>query len=227
MFFFYFLFILLIIASFGAQWKLRSKFNKYQKTSLIKGYSGEEVAKMMLRANGIFDVGVTQVDGQLTDHYNPMNKTVNLSPDVFYGRNAASVAVAAHEVGHAVQHATGYSWLQMRSLFVPFLSFVSPWLPWIIMLGGFLLNTFPILLGVGIVLYAGVTLFSFITLPVEFDASARGLAFVRSNVAVTDEENDIAKDALWWAGTTYVIAALAALAELIYLILRFMGRSKD
>jgi len=185
----------------------------------------------MLHDNGIYDVKVMSADGQLTDHYNPADKTVNLSTDVYYGRSVAAAAVAAHECGHAVQHAKSYHWLQFRSDMVPVVSISSNLLQWVLILGilliGFTGN--PIVLGIGVAGLALITLFSFITLPVEFDASKRALIWLKNNRIVmnTPEENEQAKDALWWAAMTYVVAALGALANLLYYASMLFGRSRD
>ncbi len=223
-----FLFILIFIASMAVQWILKSKFSKYSQTALQSNYSGQEVAEMMLRDNGITDVQVMSVEGKLTDHYDPAKKTVNLSHEVFYGRNAAAVAVAAHEVGHAVQHSTAYAWLNFRSAMVPVLTVTSQYMSWIIMAGIVLINISMIPLGIGVALFALTTLFSFITLPVEFDASARGLKYISSRGIVTSSEYALSKDALRWAAMTYVVAALSSLASLLYYAsLLFGGRSRD
>ena len=202
--------------SMFAQWRLRSKFKKYSLTPLANGMSGEEIARRMLADNHISDVRVMSVEGQLSDHYNPADKTVNLSQDVFYGRNAAAAAVAAHECGHAVQHADAYAMLNFRSAMVPVLNASSKFMPWLIFGGVMLLSTTPIPLMIGIVLFAITTIFSFITLPVEFDASRRALAWLDTRSIVTKDELVMSKDALWWAASTYVIAALSSLATLIY-----------
>ena len=220
----YLLLIVLMAASWGIQWRLRSKFKQYALVPLRSGLSGAEVAAKMLADNGIYDVRVISTDGQLTDHYNPANKTVNLSESVFAERSAAAAAIAAHECGHAVQHATAYSMLKFRSALVPTLSAVSRYMPWILLGGILLLRTSVIPLGVGIALFSLTTLFSFITLPVEFDASRRALAWMDSRGVVTTEEHAMAKDALWWAAMTYVVAALASLATLLYYVSIFMRR---
>jgi Zn-dependent membrane protease YugP len=222
------LFIIVFIVSYGIQWKLKSKFAKYSQTPLQSNLSGKEVAEMMLRDNGIFDVQVFSVDGQLTDHYDPAKKTVNLSNEVFHGRNAAAVAVAAHECGHAVQHATAYSWLNFRSAMVPMLSITSRFMTIILLAGIFMLQATPIPLAIGVGLFALTTIFSFITLPVEFDASARGLKYISSRGIVTSGEYALSKDALWWAAMTYVVAAISSLATLLYYAsMLFGGRSRD
>ncbi len=211
----------------GVSWMLKSKMEKYSKTPLFSNLSGKEVAEMMLRDNGIFDVKVISVDGQLTDHYNPADKTVNLSNAVYYGRNAAAVAVAAHEVGHAVQHSVAYVWLNFRSAMVPVLSVSGRYLSMLILAGILMLSITPIPLLLGVILFALTTAFSFITLPVEFDASARGLQYISSKGIVTQSEYALSKDALWWAAMTYVVAALASLASLLYYFSLLSGRRGD
>jgi Zn-dependent membrane protease YugP len=222
-----FLFIVIFIISMGVSWMLKSKMEKYSKTPLFSNLSGKEVAEMMLRDNGIFDVKVISVDGQLTDHYNPADKTVNLSNAVYYGRNAAAVAVAAHEVGHAVQHSVAYVWLNFRSAMVPVLSVSGRYLSMLILAGILMLSITPIPLLLGVILFALTTAFSFITLPVEFDASARGLQYISSKGIVTQSEYALSKDALWWAAMTYVVAALASLASLLYYFSLLSGRRGD
>lgn len=204
--------------------RLKSKFKKYSQTPLRNNMSGKEVAERMLADNNIFDVKVISVEGQLTDHYNPINKTVNLSEAVYSYRNAASAAVAAHECGHAVQHAKQYSWLSMRSRLVPAVQIVSPFITWVILGGIILVNQFPSLLLVGIVLFGLTTLFSFITLPVEFDASRRALAWMKDRNIVTTQELVMSKDALKWAALTYVAAAMGSLATLLYYVSVYMNR---
>jgi Zn-dependent membrane protease YugP len=208
--------------------RLKSKFNQYSNIFLASGMSGKEVAERMLKENGIYDVQVISVQGFLSDHYNPMNKTVNLSPEVYEGRHIASAAVAAHECGHAVQHATAYSWLMLRSRLVPVVQFSSMMVQWILLAGILLINVFPSLLLVGIGLFALTTLFSIITLPVEFDASKRALVWLRNTGVTTASEFPKAQDALKWAAATYVVAALASLVTLVQYILIFLGgRSRD
>ncbi len=211
---------LLMIVIFGVSafvsWRLKSKFNEYSQIALSNGLSGAEIAQHMLNENGIYDVRVLSTEGMLTDHYNPQDKTVNLSSDVYYGRSVAAAAVAAHECGHAVQHQKAYAPLKLRSALVPALSVASQYMQWIILAGIFLLNTTPIPLAIGVGLFALTTLFSFITLPVEFDASRRALAWIQSHNVVTEREYGFAKDALWWAAMTYVVAALGSLATLLY-----------
>jgi uncharacterized protein len=217
------LFIGFMILSLIVSQVLKSKFSRYSKIPLDNGMSGKEVAERMLRDNGISDVKVESVTGQLTDHYNPVNKTVNLSADVYNGRSISSAAVAAHECGHAVQHARAYAWLGLRSKLVPVVSFSSNFISWILLAGILLVRTFPGILLAGIVLFAITTLFSFITLPVEINASQRALAWL-SNAGITSYENHgKAQDALKWAAYTYVIAALGSLATLLYYIMIFTG----
>jgi len=187
---------------------------------LLSGMSGQEVAEKMLKDNMIYDVEVTSVEGELTDHYNPETKTVNLSPDVYYSRSVAAAAIAAHECGHAVQHDKSYAWLNFRSVMVPVVNTASTITSWTLMIGVLLLlfTNNPFVLAIGVAALAVVTAFSFITLPVEFDASNRALAWLDDNYSVmkTDEEHEQAKDALWWAAMTYVVAALGSLATLLY-----------
>lgn len=208
--------------------RLKSKFNQYANVYLASGMSGKEVAERMLKENGIYDVQVISVQGFLSDHYNPMNKTVNLSPEVYEGRHIAAAAVAAHECGHAVQHATAYAWLMLRSRLVPVVQFSSMMVQWILLAGILLINIFPSLLLVGIGLFAMTTVFSIITLPVEFDASKRALVWLENTGVTTATEFPKAKDALKWAAATYVVAALASLVTLVQYILIFLGgRSRD
>ena len=210
--------------------RLKSKFKKYSQVHLQNGMSGKEIAEKMLADNGITDVQVISTPGMLTDHYNPANKTVNLSEGVYMQRNAAAAAVAAHECGHAVQHATAYSWLKMRSAIVPAVGIASKLSNFVIMAGlvmtatgflGALGNTVFLL---GILLFAATTAFAFITLPVEYDASNRALAWLQTNNVVTQQEYSGAKDALKWAARTYVVAALGSLATLLYFLSIFLGR---
>lgn len=208
--------------------KLKSKFKKYSETQLRNGMSGKEIAEKMLADNGIMDVEVISVNGMLTDHYNPANKTVNLSEGVYSQRNAAAAAVAAHECGHAVQHATAYSWLQLRSKIVPAVG-VSSKLSNFVIMAGLVLSATGSMIGnsiflVGILLFAMTTAFAFITLPVEFDASNRALAWLERENMVTKDEHAGAEDALKWAARTYVVSAIGSLATLLYFISVFMGR---
>lgn len=217
------IFIAFMLLSWIVSWVLKSKFKKYSKILVDNGMSGRDVAERMLRDHGITDVRIESVQGHLTDHYNPVNKTINLSPEVYNGRTISAVAVAAHECGHAVQHATAYSWLTMRSKMVPVVSFSSKWVQWILLAGVLLIQTFPALLLAGIALFALTTVFSFITLPVEINASQRALAWL-TNAGVTSYQNhDKAQDALKWAAYTYVVAALGSLATLMYYIMIFLG----
>ena len=222
----YLLIIVLMIASAGIQWRLPSKFKEYSLIPLRSGLSGAEVAARMLADNGICDVRIISTEGQLTDHYNPTDKTVNLSEGVYAERSAAAAAIAAHECGHAVQHAQAYAMLQFRSALVPALSAVSRFMPWILLAGVLLIRTSLLPLGLGIALFALTTLFSFITLPVEFDASRRALAWMDQRGIVTTQEHVMAKDALWWAAMTYVVAALASLATLLYYVSIFMNSNR-
>ena len=206
--------------------RLKSKFKTYSKLQLRNGMSGAEIAEKMLSDHGIRDVKVVSVKGSLTDHYNPMKKTVNLSESVYNERNAAAAAVAAHECGHAVQHAQGYEWLKMRSLLVPVVSISSNLSMWVIIIG---LGMFGgtqnyTIASIGVAMFALGTLFSFITLPVEYDASNRALAWLRRKNMVDQQELVASKDALKWAARTYVVAAIGSLATLIYLVLRVNQR---
>lgn len=207
--------------------RLKSKFKKYSQVHLRNGMSGAEIAEKMLADHGISDVQVVSTPGMLSDHYNPSNKTVNLSEGVFAQRNAAAAAVAAHEVGHAVQHATAYSWLQMRSKLVPVLNITSRFSMWVIFGGLALMSTTAIggtIAWVGVALYGIGTLFSFITLPVEYDASNRALAWLKNKNMVSQEEYAGAEDALKWAARTYLVAAIGALATLLYFAMRVASR---
>ncbi len=204
---------------------LKGKFSKYSKVPLRSGLTGREVAEKMLRENGIYDVKVVSVDGFLSDHYNPVNKTVNLSPDVYNGTSVAAAAVSAHECGHAVQHATAYQWLTMRSKMVPAVQISSSLVQWILLLGLIMAisggNTTVLL--IGIILLSVTVLFSLVTLPVEFDASKRALAWLNNTNVTTRDEHPMAKDALKWAATTYVVAALAAVVQLAQYIMIFLN----
>ncbi|WP_143308406.1 zinc metallopeptidase [Chitinophaga vietnamensis] len=202
---------------------LKSRFREYSEIPTSSGLTGRQIAEKMLRDNQIYDVQVLSSEGFLSDHYNPANKTVNLSPEVYEGANVAAAAVAAHECGHAVQHAAAYPWLGLRSRLVPAVQFSSSLVQWVLLAGILLINRFPQLLLAGIVLFAVTTLFSLITLPVEFDASRRALAWLDSSRVMQRDEHDKAKNALWWAAMTYVVAALASLATLFQYILIFMG----
>ena len=204
--------------------QLKNRFQKYSKILTANGMTGRDVVEKMLRDNGISGVKIGTVEGQLTDHYNPANKTINLSKDVYYGNSIAAAAVAAHETGHALQHAKAYSMLKLRSALVPAVEFASHWVQWILLAGIILVNTFPGLLLAGIGLFAIMTLFSFIPLPVEIDASHRALAWLRTSGITSQQTQGYAFDALKWAAYTYVIAALASLATLLYYIMIYMNR---
>ena len=218
------LFLGIALASWLVSYSLKRKFERYSKESL--SMSGRDVAEKMLRDHGINDVKITCIKGQLTDHYNPSTQTVNLSEDVYYGSNVAAAAVAAHECGHAVQHATAYTPLKMRSALVPVVSFASQWMTWILLAGMLTVETFPQLLMVGIALFATTTLFSFITLPVEVNASQRAVNWLQE-AGITDRETtEMASDALHSAAYTYVVAALSSLATLVYYILLLLGGSR-
>lgn len=213
-----------MLLSWAVGARLKSKFREYSKIPVNYGLSGREIAERMLRESGVDDVKVVSVQGELTDHYNPMTKTVNLSPDVYHGRSISAAAVAAHECGHAVQHATAYAWLMMRSKLVPVVSFASKWVQWVLLGGILLVNTFPQLLLAGIVLFALTTLFSFITLPVEIDASRRAISWLDGSGVATTATLPKAQEALRLAAYTYVVAALASLATLLYYIMIYLGR---
>ena len=206
---------------------LKGKFSGYSKVPLANGMSGKEVAEKMLKDNGIYDVKVTSVEGFLSDHYNPVTKTINLSPDVYEGRNVASAAVAAHECGHALQHAEAYKWLTLRSKMVPTVQFSSSIVNWILLIGVIMaLRGNPVVLLIGIILMTITVVFTLITLPVEFDASRRALNWLSLTTVTNSSEYPKAKDALKWAAMTYVAAALAAVVTLVQYILLYMG-SRD
>ncbi|MBO4530463.1 MAG: zinc metallopeptidase [Paludibacteraceae bacterium] len=216
------IFIGFAIASFIVSKMVESRFDKYSQTPI--SMTGKEVAEQMLRDNGIDDVTVCCVDGKLTDHYNPMNKTLNLSEGVYDCANIAAAAVAAHECGHAVQHARGYAFLKMRSAMVPAVSFSSKYVSWILLGGIILINSFPQLMLIGICLFALTTLFSFVTLPVEIDASSRALAWLKNSGVSSFSNHQMAVKALRSAAYTYVVAALSSLATLMYYIMIYLGR---
>ncbi len=221
----YIISILFILIGGLLSMQLKRKFRMYSEVTIGSGLSGKEIAEKMLRDNGINDVRIISAEGQLTDHYNPLDKTVNLSHDVFYGRSAAAAAIAAHECGHAVQHARAYTWLQFRSALVPVVNFGSKWMHWVLLAGLILVNSLgTTLLLIGIIFYGMVTLFSFITLPVEFDASKRAMVWLETSRSANTQELGLAKDALWWAAMTYVAAALGSLATLAYYIMVYLGR---
>ncbi len=215
---------LIMLASWLVSRTLKNKFEKYSKLRLQVDLSGAEIAEKMLADHGIRNVRVISTPGRLTDHYNPADRTVNLSEAVYNERSIAAAAVAAHECGHAVQHATAYSWLTMRSKLVPVVSVASNLVQWILIAGILLVNTFPQLLLIGIVVFALTTIFSFVTLPVEYDASNRALAWLENKRMLNREEHNGAKDALKWAARTYVVAAIGSLGTLLYYVMIYMGR---
>ena len=208
--------IAVMLGSLLVQNMLQRRFSKYSQVPL--GLTGAEVASRMLAAHGIRDVNIVSIPGKLTDHYDPTTRTVNLSEEVYFGRSVAAAAVAAHECGHVVQHATGYAWIRMRSALVPVVSFSNNIVSWVLLAGVLLINIFPSLLWIGIGLFALTTLFSFITLPVEINASARAVKWLESAGVVSYETRPMATDALRWAAYTYVIAAIGSLATLLYYI---------
>ncbi|MDA8886409.1 zinc metallopeptidase [Bacteroidia bacterium] len=222
------MYIILLVLIMGVSWfvqnRLKLKFRKYSQTPISSNLTGREIAEKMLADHGIYDVKVISVNGELTDHYHPIKKTVNLSDVVYNQRNAAAAAVAAHECGHAVQHAKSYSWLTMRSKLVPVVSASSRYMQWILIAGILTVTIFPYLLYFGITMFALTTLFSFITLPVEFDASKRALAWIEDKNMATSAELADSRDALKWAAMTYVVAALSSLATLLYYISMVTGR---
>lgn len=220
------LFGIIALAGWVVQAQLQSRFKKYSRIPLRNGMTGKDVAEKMLHDNGIYDVKVMSVKGRLTDHYNPTNKTINLSEPVYASNSVAAAAVAAHETGHAIQHATAYAPLKMRSALVPIISSTSKWVMWVILLGIVMVQTFPALLWIGIAMFALTTLFSFVTLPVEKNATNRALQWL-SSAGITDVSNHTqATDALRWAGYTYVVAALSSLATLFYYIMIAMSGSR-
>ncbi len=221
------LFIGIALASYLVQANLKQKFEKYSRVPLASRMTGREVAEKMLRDNGIYNVTVTSVPGMLTDHYNPANGTVNLSEGVYNSCSVAAAAVAAHECGHAVQHATAYAPLTLRSALVPVVSFASSWVQWVLLAGIILVQTFPAVLLTGIVLFAMTTLFSFVTLPVEIDASRRATAWLQGAGITSGSDHPMAVSALRSAAYTYVVAALGSLATLIYYVLIFLGGSRS
>ncbi|MFH6945923.1 zinc metallopeptidase [Flavobacterium sp. FlaQc-50] len=216
----------IMLLSWMVSSKLKSKFELYSRLQLRNGMSGAEIAEKMLADNGINDVRVISTPGQLTDHYNPSDKTVNLSEAVYSHRNAAAAAVAAHECGHAVQHAIGYQMLTMRSTLVPIVNVASSYMQWILLAGILMINIFPQLLLIGIIVFASTTLFAIVTLPVEYDASNRALAWLENKHMLTQEEQAGAKDALKWAARTYVVAALGSIATLLYYISIYSGSNR-
>jgi uncharacterized protein len=222
----YLIFGVFMLISWMVSSQLKSKFNKYSKVALRSGLSGREVAEKMLRDSGVSGVRVISTPGKLTDHYNPADRTVNLSPEVYNGRSVSAAAVAAHECGHAVQHDRAYAFLKMRSALVPVISVSSRYMQWILLIGILTVQAFPGILLAGIVMFALTTLFSFITLPVEFDATNRALVWLRDTGLTAGQEHASAKDALKWAAMTYVVAALASLATLMYYIMIFLGNRR-
>lgn len=215
------------LVSFLVQWNLKNKFEKYGKILLHNRMTGKDIAIKMLHDNGIYDVRVISTPGQLTDHYNPVDKTVNLSEDVYNDCSVAAAAVAAHECGHALQHATAYAPLKMRSSLVPVVSFASSWMQWVLLIGIFTIEIFPQIMLGGIILFAMTTLFAFITLPVEINASMRAVSWLKNAGITTYETQPMASEALRSAAYTYVAAALGSLATLVYYILMFLGRSRN
>ncbi|MBO4307287.1 MAG: zinc metallopeptidase [Bacteroidales bacterium] len=222
----YILILALAILSYIVQLSLKRKFKKYSGITMNYNMTGRDVALQMLRDNDIHDVSVKEVNGMLTDHYNPVNKTLNLSHDVYNGTSVAAAAVAAHECGHAVQHATAYTWLNLRSKMVPAVNVSNVTVPWILLTGVILVQKFPTLLLAGIILFAVTTLFSFVTLPVEIDASKRALVWLNTHNITSTETHGYAESALRTAAYTYVIAALSSLATLIYYLWIFLGSRK-
>ena len=224
------IFIVFMVLSLIVSKVLNARIDKYSKIPLNSGLTGKEVAERMLRDNGITDVRVTCVQGRLTDHYNPQDKTVNLSQGVYTSNSIAAAAVAAHECGHAVQHATAYRWLTMRSNMVPMVQFGANWSQWILLAGMIILSFVPLigkwLLIVGVALFALTTLFSLITLPVEYNASARAVAWLDNTGITSGQETDKAKDALKWAARTYLVAALSSLATLLYYLMIILGNRR-
>lgn len=216
----------IMLFSWLVSWRLKSKFEHYSQLHLQNNMSGAEIAEKMLADNGIRDVRVISTPGQLTDHYNPADKTVNLSESVYNQRNAAAAAVAAHECGHAVQHAVGYEWLSMRSKLVPFVNVASSYMQWILLAGILMLKTFPGLLLIGIILFAATTVFSIVTLPVEYDASNRALAWLKNKNMLNPAEYAGAEDSLKWAARTYVVAALGSIATLFYYLSIYLGGNR-
>ena len=214
----YILMIVIMLVSMLVQHMLQSRFNKYSQVGLPNGMTGADVARKMLADHGIYDVKVVPTNGMLTDHFNPQTKTVALSEGVYASRSVAAAAVAAHECGHAVQHAHGYAALRMRSALVPVVSFASNIVQWVLLAGVIFFNAFPALLWLGIILFATTTLFSFVTLPVEINASAKAISWLTQTGITDGQTRPMAIDALKWAAYTYVVAALGSLATLLYYI---------
>ena len=226
MFIGYIIFGIFALISWLISSNLKNKFERYSRIPIPRGMTGKDVAEKMLRDNRIYDVQVISTNGHLTDHYNPLTKTVNLSENVYASSSVAAAAIAAHECGHAVQHADAYAPLTLRSKLVPVVNFASSWMQWILLAGIFTIRIFPQLMLAGIVLFAVTTLFSFITLPVEINASSRALVWLNTAGITNYETHDQAKDALKTAAYTYVVAALGSLATLVYYIMLYMGGSR-
>ena len=223
----YIIFIVFAILSYVVQHMLKSRFEKYSQVPMPYGLTGKDIAERLLRENGITHVSVTHTPGTLTDHYNPATHTINLSDAVYNSCSIAAAAVAAHETGHALQHAKSYAPLKMRSSLVPVVNFAASWMQWVLLIGIFTIESFPQIMLAGIILFGITTLFSLITLPVEINASQRALAWLNTAGVTNSQTHPMAKDALKWAAYTYVVAALSSLATLVYYILMFMGRSDD
>ena len=223
----YILFFVIAAVSYYVQYSFQNKFKKYSSKSLGVNMTGKDVAERMLRDYGVNDVKVTFTQGSLSDHYNPTNKTVNLSETVFATNSIAAAAVAAHECGHAIQHATGYAPLQLRSKLVPVVSFASTWMQWILLIGILTIQVFPQILTVGVALFACTTIFAFITLPVEINASVRAVKWLEASGLTYGQTTNEAKDALKSAAYTYVVAALSSLATLFYYVMILVGRNRD
>ena len=223
----YILFFVIAAVSYYVQYSFQKKFKKYSSKSLGVNMTGKDVAERMLRDYGVNDVKVTFTQGSLSDHYNPVNKTVNLSEAVFATNSIAAAAVAAHECGHAIQHATGYAPLQLRSKLVPVVSFASTWMQWILLIGILTIQVFPQILTVGVALFACTTIFALITLPVEINASVRAVKWLEASGLTYGQTTNEAKDALKSAAYTYVVAALSSLATLFYYVMILVGRNRD
>lgn len=223
----YIIFIAFAILSFIVQHMMQSRFKKYSQVPMPYGLTGKDIAERMLRENGINNVTVTHVGGTLTDHYNPTNHTINLSDEVYNSCSIAAAAVAAHETGHALQHALGYGPLKMRSSLVPVVNFASTWVQWVLLIGILTIEYVPQIMLAGIILFALTTIFCIVTLPVEINASKRALVWLNTAGVTNMQTHPMAKDALKWAAYTYVVAALSSLATLVYYILMFLGRSDD
>lgn len=219
--------LLPLAASYYVGWRFKNKAQQFGNVHLKNGLTGAQIAKQMLADNGIYDVKILSVEGDLTDHYNPEQKTVNLSQSVYHSNSVLAAAVAAHECGHAVQHAKAYAWLTFRSKIVPVVSITSQFIPFVLMGGVLLVNVFPTLLVLGIFIFALSTLFSIITLPVEFDASARALAWLNNKGYAQNNELDTAKSALNWAASTYVVNAIASVGTLLYYVMILLNRRDE